>query len=163
MKRNFFYVSRKPKMQFLNFQKLRIELDQERAKNRVLQPICNVSMMHGGINHEDHNCYDRHAILKDDIVFNSSVPRQGLVRLQFTRFISPTYYSVRLIEHYKDGKWIAINRSNEFAEFADKFKAYYENKENLPLHTPIEAGNLCLVMRHNKPHRAKVIKVYSRR
>lgn len=156
-------VSRKFKNHCFNFQKLRIELDQERAKNLVLQPICNVSMIHGGINHENSNCPLRHAILKEDIVSNGRAPRQGLVRLQFTRYVTPTYYCVRLIEHYKDGKWITINRSDEYVGFDAKFKAYYKDKENLLLHTSLKAGHLCLVMKNDKPYRAKIIKSYTRR
>lgn len=119
-------------------------------------------MIHGGIDHENISCSHRHAILKEDIVSNSNVPTNGVVCLQLTQIISPTFYCVRLLEHYRDNKWTVINRSDEYAGFKAKLEAYYENEKDLRTHYPVVAGDLCIYMCDGKPYRAEIIRVFTR-
>lgn len=137
-------------------------MQQQNAKNRKLQPVCNVSMIHGGIMHDSNSCHYRHVILKDDVSSNSGIPANGLVRLKFEQFFSPTFYCVHLLEHYTDGKWITINRSNEYPQFSAKFKAHYETSDSLVLKSDVNIGDLC-VYKEEKPYRAKVIETYKRK
>ncbi|XP_055597062.1 putative ATP-dependent RNA helicase SoYb [Uranotaenia lowii] len=106
-------------------------------------------------------CTKRHVFTTNDLRIDSIVPTCGIIKMKIYNLFSPTYYTVRILEHrdYGEKQWNKVNDPQKFLELDLEMQQHFSNEDRHCNHGEVHYNDWCAIHDEHRYWRCRIISI----